>query len=65
MVHVVRLIKSGNSYVVTLPAPVREAMHLGRGDQLVVSVECGRLIMVKVEGALMSNLTDAVEKAKP
>lgn len=65
MVHIVRLVKSGNSYVVTLPAPVREAMHLGRGDQLVLTYDSDRIIMVRVEGALMSNLTAAVEKAKP
>ena len=47
MVYFVRLVKSGNSYVIALPAPVRDALHLGRNDQLALTVDDGRIVMAK------------------
>lgn len=49
MVYFVRLSKSGNSLVVTLPPPVRDALHLGPGDQLALTVEGERILIVKMD----------------
>lgn len=64
MVHIVRLNKSGGTIVISLPAPIRDAMHIGRGDQLLVTVEDGRIVMVKVEGTTVSRLTGAITEVK-
>ena len=49
MVFFVTLRKSGNSLVIVLPAPAREALHLGRGDELAIAVDGDRLIMAKMD----------------
>lgn len=47
MVYFVRLSKSGSSYIIALPAPVRDALHLARGDRLACAVVDGRIVMTK------------------
>lgn len=49
MVYFVRLSKSGNSLVVSIPAPVRDALCLGPGDQLALTVAGERILIVKMD----------------
>jgi AbrB family looped-hinge helix DNA binding protein len=63
MVHFVRLVKSGNSLGVVLPAPVREALHLGRGDQLALTIEGERLILVKLDDRRAAELVAELKGA--
>lgn len=65
MVYFVRLAKSGNSVVIAIPAPVREALHLGHGDKLAVTIEHDRMIAVKMTDVRASRLTEALRTQPP
>jgi len=65
MVHFVRLVKSGNSYVIALPAPVRDALHLGRNDQLALTMDNGRIVMWKWDARKQAQFVEDNMGAKP
>ena len=64
MVFFVRLRKSGNSLMIVLPAPVRDALHLGRGDELVMAIEDDRLVVAKLDDSRQAELLAALKGAK-
>lgn len=64
MIHLVRLSKYGSSLGIAIPPSVRDSLHLGRGDQLVLTVERGRMVLVKVAAPGSAGLTAATAKAK-
>lgn len=57
MIHLVRLSKYGSSLGIAIPPSVRVSLDLVRGDQLVLTVERGRIVLVKVTApGLMGNI---------
>lgn len=64
MVFFVRLRKSGNSLVIVLPAPVRDALELGRGDELAIAIEGDRLVMVKMDERRSHKILAALKESR-
>lgn len=64
MVYFLRLSKSGNSLVVALPAPVRDALRLGPGDQLALTIEGERILIVKMDDRRSAEILAELKGAK-
>lgn len=64
MVYFLRLSKSGNSLVVSIPAPVRDALCLGPGDQLALTVEDERILIVKMSDERSADILAVLRGAK-
>lgn len=64
MVYFVRLSKSGSSLVVALPPPVRDALRLGLGDQLALTVEGERILLVKMDARRSASVLAELKGAK-
>lgn len=63
MVFFVRLRKSGSSLVIVLPPPVREAMKLGRGDEVAIAIEGERAVLVKMDERRSDKILEALKES--
>ncbi len=64
MVFFLRLRKSGNSLVIVLPPPVREALKLGRGDEVALALDGDRAVLVKMDERRSHEILAALKSVK-
>ena len=64
MVFFVTLRKSGNSLVIVLPPPVREALKLARGDEVAIALEGDRAVLVKMDERRSHEILAALKGSK-